>query len=39
VEKCIFFISGFIKKGMNSLHREMEKGHVCKIEMVRQIFL
>jgi hypothetical protein len=37
-KKCIFS-SGFIKKGMTSLHREMEKGPLCKIAMVRQILL
>jgi hypothetical protein len=29
--------SGFIKKGLISLHREMEKGLLCRITMVRQI--
>jgi hypothetical protein len=37
--KNVYFSSGFIKKGMISLHREMEKGPLCKIEMVRQILL
>jgi hypothetical protein len=37
--KIYNFVSGFIKKGLISLHREMEKGPLCKIEMVRQIFL
>jgi hypothetical protein len=33
------FVSGFIKRGLISLHREMEKGPLCKIAMVRQLFL
>jgi hypothetical protein len=37
--KMYIFSSGFIKKGMISLHREMEKGPLCKIAMVRQILL
>jgi hypothetical protein len=38
-EKKYIFGSGFIKKGLISLHREMEKGPLCKIEMVREILL
>jgi hypothetical protein len=34
--KIYIFGSGFIKKGLISLHREMEKGPLCKIAMVRQ---
>jgi hypothetical protein len=37
--KMYIFSSGFIKKGLISLHREMEKGPLCKIAMVRQILL
>jgi hypothetical protein len=33
--KMYIFSSGFIKKGMKSLHREMGKGPLCKIAMVR----
>jgi hypothetical protein len=37
--KIYIFGSGFIKKGLISLHREMEKGPLCKLTMVRKIFL
>jgi hypothetical protein len=37
--KIYIFGFGFIKKGLISLHREMEKGPLCKIAMVRKIFL
>jgi hypothetical protein len=37
--KIYVFGSGFIKKGLISLHREMEKGPMCKIAMVRKILL
>jgi len=37
--KIYIFGFGFIKKGLIILHREMEKGPMCKIAMVRQIFL
>jgi hypothetical protein len=37
--KIYIFGSGFIKKGLISLQREMEKGRLCKIAMVRQILL
>jgi hypothetical protein len=33
--KIYIFGSGFIKKGLISLHREMEKVPLCKIAMVR----
>jgi hypothetical protein len=39
VEKKNKIGSGFIKKGLISLHREMEKDPMCKIAMVRQILL
>jgi hypothetical protein len=37
--KIYFFFSRFIKRGLISLHREMEKGPLSKIAKVRQIFL
>jgi hypothetical protein len=37
--KIYIFGSGFIKKGLISMHREMEKGPLCKIAMVSQILL
>jgi hypothetical protein len=39
VEKYIILALDLSKRGLISLHREMEKGLMCKIEMVRQIFL
>jgi hypothetical protein len=37
--KIYIFGSGFIKMGLISLHREMEKGPLYKIAMVRKILL
>jgi hypothetical protein len=37
--KIYNFGSGLSKRGLISMHREMEKGPLCKIEMVRKIFL
>jgi hypothetical protein len=37
--KIYILVYGFIKKGLISLDREMEKFSLCKIAMVRKIFL
>jgi hypothetical protein len=37
--KNVYFYLWIHQKGMISLHREMEKGTLCKITMVRQIVL
>jgi hypothetical protein len=37
--KNVYFYLWIHKKGMISLHREMAKGPLCKIAMVRKILL
>ena len=39
VEKYIILDLDLSKMGLICLHREMEKGPLCKIEMVRKILL
>jgi hypothetical protein len=39
VEKYTILALDLSKRGLISLHREMEKGPLCKIAMVRQILL
>jgi hypothetical protein len=39
VEKYVFLALDLSKRGLISLHREMEKGPLCNIAMVRKILL